>query len=106
MQVINMADKRYQYDNKKIFNSLQQFEKPDEKQNLLQKRHHQSTRIATESTLDTIFIILDAVKLKEITIDLLPGILYIYYSEVKINKEKYLGFLLIIYTSEENSQYW
>ena len=38
---------------KKIFNNLQQFEKPDEKQNLLQKRHPQNTRIATESTLDT-----------------------------------------------------
>ena len=38
---------------KKIFNNLQQFEKPDQKQNLLQKRHPQNTRIATESTLDT-----------------------------------------------------
>ena len=53
----------------------------------------------------TVFIIQDAAKLKEITIDQLPDILYIYYNEVKINKEKYLGFLLIIYTSEENSQY-
>ena len=51
----------------------------------------------------TVFIVQDAAKLKEITIDQLP--LYIYYNEVKINKEKYLGFLLIIYTSEENSQY-
>ena len=54
----------------------------------------------------TVFIVQDAAKLKEITIDQLPDILYIYYNEVKINKEKYLGFLLIIYTSEENSQYW